>query len=145
MIAGLDTNILCYTLDKAYPENEILGGLLLNLSQESKLALNPTVLHETYHTLVFGQKCSSEEAAIRLDALLSHTFIDFFNQTKKTSHVALNLSIKHVLGGRDALIVTSYIVNKIPVSYTHDKELLKIQKIIWKNTDPIFKDPLTQI
>ncbi len=144
MIAGLDTNILCYTLDKAYPENKSLSGLLLNLSEENKLALNPTVLHETYHTLVFGQKWSSEEAALRLDALLRHPFIDFFSQTKKISHVALNLSVKHALGGRDALIIASYTVNKIPVIYTHDKELLKIQKIAWKNTNVIFRDPVTE-
>ena len=142
MIAGLDTNILCYTLDKAYPENKILGGLLLNLSEENKLALNPTVIHETYHTLVFGQKWFPEEAALRLDALIRHPLIDFFSQTKKTSHVALNLSLKHALGGRDALIIASYMVNKIPVIYTHDKELLKIQKIAWKNPNVIFRDPL---
>ena len=144
MIAGLDTNILCYALDKTYPENKILGSLLLNLSDENTIALNPTVLHETYHTLVFGQKWSSREAAIRLDALLRHPFIDFFNQTKKTSHIALNLSVKHALGGRDALIVASYIANKIPVIYTHDKELLKLQKITWKNTCLNFKDPTKQ-
>jgi len=56
MLTGLDTNILCYALDPAYPEHKKLKNLLTNLSQENVVAINPTVLHETYHTLVFSQK-----------------------------------------------------------------------------------------
>ncbi|MCW3996416.1 MAG: hypothetical protein NWE98_09770 [Candidatus Bathyarchaeota archaeon] len=37
VIIGLDTNILCYALDKAYPENEKAKGLLTNLSPENRI------------------------------------------------------------------------------------------------------------
>ena len=144
MTIGLDTNILCYALDRRYPEHEKVKDLLIALSQENLVALNPTVLHEAYHTLVFYSEWTPEEAARRLTALLRHPFIEFFNQTQKTSLIALNLAVKHNLDGRDALITANYIANKIPILYTHDKALLKLQKITWKNTNLTYKDPLTQ-
>lgn len=144
VITGVDTNILCYALETAYPEHEKVKDLLITLSSERGVALNPTVLHEAYHTLVFYLEWTPEEAARRLAALLRHPYIEFFNQTQKTSLIALNLSVKHNLGGRDALIISNFLANKIPIMYTHDKELLKIQKITWKNTNLTFKDPLTQ-
>jgi predicted nucleic acid-binding protein len=144
VITGIDTNILCYALEKAYPEHERVKDLLTTLSSERIVALNPTVLHEAYHTLVFYSEWTPEEAARRLAALLRHPYIEFFNQTQKTSLIALNLSVKHNLGGRDALIIANFLANKIPIMYTHDKPLLKIQKITWKNTNLTFKDPLTE-
>ena len=144
VIRGLDTTILCYALDPVYPEHEGVKDLLISLSSESVVALNPTVLHEAYHTLVFYLEWTPEEAARRLAALLRHPFIEFFNQTQKTSLIALNLSVKHNLDGRDALIIANFIANKIPVIYTHDRELLKLQKITWKNANLTFKDPLTE-
>jgi predicted nucleic acid-binding protein len=144
VITGADTNILCYALDKKYPEHEKVKDLLTTLSSENIIALNPTVLHEAYHTLVFYSEWTPEEAARRLTALLRHPYIKFFNQTQKTSLIALNLSVKHNLDGRDALIIANFLANKISLMYTHDKPLLKIQKITWKNTNITFKDPLTQ-
>jgi predicted nucleic acid-binding protein len=142
VIVGLDTNILCYTLDKSYPENKKVKNLLTTLSPENIVALNPTVLHEAYHTLVYYLEWTTEEAARRLSAMLRHPFIEFYNQTQKTSLIALNLAVKHNIDGRDALIVSNYIANKTPTLYTHDKELLKIQKITWKNTSITIKDPV---
>jgi len=52
MTVGLDANIICYALDDAYPEHEKLKCLLLDLSPENKNALNPTTIHEAYHTHV---------------------------------------------------------------------------------------------
>ena len=100
MIAGLDTNVLCYVLDEAYPEHEKVRGVLLDLSAENKVALNPTIIHETYHVLVFSQKWMPEDAAEALKIVLNNPFIEFFNQTRKTSMIALNLSVKHNLGGK---------------------------------------------
>ncbi|MFQ6075053.1 MAG: type II toxin-antitoxin system VapC family toxin, partial [Candidatus Bathyarchaeia archaeon] len=97
MAVGLDTNILCYSLDPAYPEHERLGGLLLDLSQDNIVSINPTTLHETYHTLVFGQKWLPSEAVRRLRMLLQHPYIDFHNQTRRTCVVALNLAVKYGL------------------------------------------------
>ena len=142
MTTGLDTNILCYALDPAFPEHKNLQNLLLDLSPENHIAINPTVLHETYHALVFRLQWTPEEAAQRLSLLLKHPYIEFFNQTKQTSIVALHLSVKHELGGRDALIIANFLTNKIQTIFTHDKELLALQKVSWKTSHVAFKDPL---
>ena len=144
MITGLDTNILCYALDPAYPEHEKLKKLLISLSPENRVAINPTILHETYHALVFSQKWVPNEAGRRLKMLLKHPYIEFFSQTKKTCVIALNLALQHKLGGRDALITANFIANKIPAIYTHDQELLVRKKISWKNFHVAFKDPLDE-
>lgn len=142
MIIGLDTNILCYALDPTYPEHEKVKQILLTLSPENLIVLNPTILHETYHTLVYYLQWIPQEAVKRLTALLKHPFILFYNQTRKTSLIALNLSAKYELDGRDSLIVANFITNKIPIIYTHNKALLKLKKIAWKTTYLTFKDPL---
>jgi predicted nucleic acid-binding protein len=142
VIVGLDTNILCYALDEEYPENKLLSDLLLKLSIENKIAINPTTIHEAYHVLVFGHKWYPDEAANAIRLLLKNPYIEFYNQTRKTSIIALNLSVKYKLGGRDALIIANFLANQTPTMYTHDKELLKLQKITWKNTNLTFKDPL---
>ena len=144
MIIGLDTNILCYALDPAYPEHNKIKDLLTSLSTENVVALNPTVLHETYHTLVFNLEWLPQEAAGRLAMLLKHPFIEFFNHTQKTTLTALNLSVKHNLGGRDSLIMANFLANKVPILYTHDQELLKLHKISWKNYNLTLRDPLTE-
>jgi len=140
---GLDTNILCYALDPVYPEHDVVKDLLFTLSSENTVALNPTILHETYHTLVFGLQWFPEEAAARLLMLLKHPYVEFFNQTKKTTQSAVNISVRHSLGGRDALIIANFLANKVPTIYTHDQELLKLQKLSWKKFRVTFKDPLT--
>ncbi len=142
MLIGLDTNILCYSLDPAYPEHRKLRSLLVNLSQENVAAINPTVLHETYHTLVFSQKWVPGEARRRLRMLLTHPYVEFFSQTKKTSTVALNLAVQYRLGGRDALVTACFLSNKVPVLYTHDHELLALRKVSWRGFTMLFKDPL---
>ena len=76
--------------------------------------------------------------------LLNHPHIEFFNQTKKTCIIALNLALQHKLGGRDALITANFVANKIPTIYTHDHELLVRKKITWKNFHVAFKDPLDE-
>lgn len=141
---GLDSNILCYVLDPAYPEHGKLKNLLFNLSPENRAALNPTIFHETYHTLVFGQKWVPSEAVKRLKMLLKHPYIEFFSQTKKTCTIAFNLAMQYKLGGRDSLIIANFLANKVPTIYSHDQELLTKKKISWKNNTVTFKDPLTE-
>ena len=144
MIAGLDANILCYALDETYTEHDKVKWLLINASSDSKIALNPTIIHETYHVLVYGGKWKPDKAADALRTLLIDPNFEFFNQTRKISIIALNLSVQYKLGGRDALIIANFLSNKITVMYTHDKALLKQQKITWKNTSLTFKDPVTE-
>jgi predicted nucleic acid-binding protein len=142
MIVGLDANILCYALDDAYPEHEALKNLLLELTPENKVALNPTTIHESYHTLIRSQKWVPEKAADALKTLVSMPDTEFYNQTKKTSTIALNIAVQYQLGGRDSLIVANFLANNTPILYTHDNELLRHQKITYKNTNLTIKDPL---
>jgi len=141
---GIDTNILCYALDPAYPEHKALSNLLLNLSPENRIALNPTVLHETYHVLVSCMEWFPQEATNKLSLILKHPYIEFYSQTKKTSQIALKIANQHNLGGRDSLIIANFLTNKTPTIYTHDTELLKLKKISWKTCQLTFKDPLNQ-
>jgi len=142
MILGLDTNILCYSLDPAYPEHDKLKDLLTTLAPDNRVAINPTILHETYHTLVFGQKWVPEEARRRLKMLLRHPYIEFLNQTRRICTIALDLAVKHTLGGRDALIIANLVTNKVPIIFTHDQDLLALSRISWGAFQLTFKDPL---
>jgi predicted nucleic acid-binding protein len=144
MIVGLDANIICYALDDAYPEHETLKHLLSELNPENKIAFNATTIHEAYHTLVRSQKWLPEDAADALKTLLNADNTQYYNQTRKNSVIALNISVQYSLGGRDSLIVANFLANQTPIMYTHDKELLKHQKITWKNTNLTIKDPLNQ-
>ncbi len=142
MIIGLDTNIICYAIDEEYPENKQLNDLLLNLSLENRIAINPTTVHEAYHVLVFGEKWDPEEAAHAIKLLFKNPYIEFYNQTRKTSTIALDISIRYKLGGRDALIIANFLANQTPILYTHDKQLLRHQKITFKNAHLKIIDPL---
>jgi len=141
---GIDTNILCYSLDPAYPEHEKLKDLLIDLSPENRVATNPTILHETYHTLVFSQKWVPSEARKRLRMLLRHPYIEFYNQTKRVCTIGLNLAVENELGGRDALIAANFLANKVSTMHTHDQDLLALGKISWREFHLTFTDPLAE-
>ncbi len=141
-LAGLDTNILCYSLDPAFPEHRRAARLLGDLSPEFSISLNPTVFHESYHTLVYGQKWTREEARTRLGMMLRHPYIGFCNQTKLTSSLALRLAGKYSLGGRDSLILANFLANEVPVLYTHDGDLLKLKSVEWKGRRMRILDPV---
>lgn len=144
MIIGLDSNILIYMLDPAYPEHEKLKEVLLKLSPNNRIAINPTILHETYHTLVFSQKWVPSEASRRLKMLFEHPYVEFFSQTKSVCIVALNLAERYKLGGRDSLIIANFIANKVPVLYTHDQEIKSLERVKWRNFQIVLKDPLEE-
>ena len=144
LIFGLDTNILCYALDPAYVEHPRCRKILAKLGPKFCAALNPTILHETYHVLVFGQKWVPEEAEKRLRLLLQHPHVEFYNQTKRISLIALTLATKHGIGGRDSLIIANLLSNKVPVLYTHDDELIDLRKIDWGVSSLKFEDPVTR-
>ena len=144
MVIGLDTNILCYALDPAYPEHEKLKHILFGLSSDKRVAINPTILHEAYHTLVFGQKFTPSEARGRLTMIMQHPYIEFYNQTRRICLIGINLAVKHGFGGRDAIIIANFVGNKISIMYTHDQELLSKKKITWKNHSIELKDPLLE-
>jgi len=145
LLTALDTNILCYALDPLFPEHGGLRDLLLNLSQDFTVAVDPTVIHEIYHTLVFRQKWLPEDAVKRLTTLMKHPFVEFYNQTKTVSLIGLRLAERYRLGGRDALVIASYIANKTPTLYTHDADLLELGEITWKKFKMTIMDPLTKL
>jgi predicted nucleic acid-binding protein len=129
-------------MEPTYPEHKKLANFFGQLAAQNTVALNPTVLHETYHVLVFYLQWQPQEAADRLSLLLKHPHIQFFNQTKQTTQTALKLAAKHNLCGRDALIIANYLTNKVPTIYTHDKTLLNIEKGTWRDSQIMFEDPL---
>jgi predicted nucleic acid-binding protein len=129
LAVALDTNILCYALDPAYPENAKASKILTGLSSQRPVAVNPTAIHETYHTLVFGQKWVPEIAKDRLQLLLAHPHVEFHNQTRQVSNLALSLAARYSLGGRDTLIIANCIVSKISKTFTHDSDLLKMRQV----------------
>lgn len=142
MITGLDSNVICYCLDPAYSEHERLKGLLLQLSPDNRAAVNPTVIHEAYHALVFGQKWVPGEARRRLGMVLRHPYIEFFNQTKRVCEAGLALASRHGLGGRDSLILAAFLVNRVPVVLTRDHELLSLKEIAWRDRRLNIRDPM---
>jgi len=143
MTVGLDANILCYALDDAYLEHEKTKQLLLNLSSENRIAVNPTIIHETYHVLVYSQKWLPQDASNALKILLKNPYLEFFSQTKNISQIALSLSVHYNLGGRDGLIAANFLANRLTLMYTHEKELIVLKKIKWKNSTLNFQDPIS--
>jgi len=104
--------------------------------------VNPTVVHESYHTLVYGQKFTKAEASKRLGLLLRHPYVHFLNQTKRTCLIGLDIATRYGLGGRDALILANYIGGKVPVMYTHDQELLSLRRVAWRSSYLEVRDPV---
>ena len=142
MLYGLDTNILCYLLDPAFPEHRRVSGLLRSLSPELNVAINPTVLHESYHTLVYYQKWTRDDAKSRLRLILNNRHIKFYNQTKSVSVIALNLAGRYQLGGRDSLILANFLGNHVTEVYTHDSDLLKTASVSWMKAKMRLTDPV---
>ena len=63
------------------------------------------------------------DARLRLVSLLNHPYVEFYNQSRRISNLALDLAVRHSLGGRDSLILANLMANNVPVIYTHDKDL----------------------
>src|SRR5712692_6460296 len=112
-VTGLDTNVLCYALDPVFSEHKKASLVLKRLSPLSRISINSTVVHETYHTLVYKQKWLREDATDRLFSLMGQKHIVFLNQTKSISQNPIYLANKYKLGGRDSLILSNYLFNNI--------------------------------
>jgi predicted nucleic acid-binding protein len=142
MTVGLDSNIVCYLLDPAFPEHERLASFVESLSPQSTAAVNPTVLHESYHVLVYDRRLFRQDARTRLRTLLRHPFVEFFNQTKATSILAMNLAERYELGGRDSLMMANFLANHAREVYTHDSGLSTIGEMEWKGLRMMVSDPI---
>lgn len=141
-IVGLDSNILCYAMDPAYTESRVCRKYLTDLSPGRRIALNPTVVHETYHVLVYGQKWEPSDARNRLQAIITHPSIAFLNHTRTTCSVGLKIAEDNKIGGRDSPILSNCAINKVTELHTHDKGLTNLRKISWKNTTLNIMGPL---
>ena len=136
---GLDTNILAYALDPTFHEHDKAKRAILS---SDTWAVNATVVHETYHTLVFRRKILPADSRRKIIEFLKDGRTIFINLTKTVSLFALDLAAKTDLGGRDSLIIGCFLHNKIPEMYSHDEDLTKLRKVGMKGrilhiTDPI--------
>ena len=141
-VSGIDTNVLCYALDPAFPEHKKSSLILKGLSQHFRIAINPTVIHETYHTLVYKQRWTREDAGDRIFQLIRQRHVAFLNQTKTISRNAIYLANKYELGGRDSLVLSNYLINGIGQMYTHDRRILDLRRISMGNKELDFSDPI---
>jgi predicted nucleic acid-binding protein len=134
---GIDTNVLVAYLDVEHPQHNQTRYL-----KRRKIALNPTVFHETYHTLVFKMKWTEEEASDILKDIISDDENNLFiNQSLQTTVAGLNLAMEYHLGGRDALIVANLIVARVRECRTFDRKLLELGKIKYGRSVISFKSP----
>jgi len=93
------------------------------------IALNPTVIHETYHTLVFKARWNPEEASRALLDACSDPLNRFVNQTVRTTRLGLELATRHQLGGRDALILANLLGARIREFFTLDRGLIALKRV----------------
>jgi predicted nucleic acid-binding protein len=105
------------------------------------VALNPTVIHETYHVLVFKLKWSREEVGLALREALDDRNNLFLNQTLDTTRTGLALAERFSLGGRDALILANYMSSSVSHLQTFDKALLALAKVVYGRHELKIRSP----
>jgi len=120
---GIDSNVLVAYLVPEHPEH----GMVKWLANKDH-AVNPTVIHETYHTCIFKLKRDPEQT---VKVLLSYMKLALcLPITEKTTELGLKLALEHGLGGRYALILASYFSSRqVSRFVTLDKSLLRIGQI----------------
>lgn len=136
---GIDSSILVYALDPTSGEHVAARDGILSLQD---WALNPTVVHETYHTLVFKRAMEPADATTKVKAFVRDGRTHFFNLTKRTSLYSLDLGSQFKMGGRDSLIIGCYMLNGAEEMLTHDSSLLAIRKVNFRGRQISFRDTL---
>jgi predicted nucleic acid-binding protein len=138
-VAALDSNIMVYALDPDLEEHDRAKAAVLGLEG---FCLNPTVIHETYHTLVFKRKMKPSDAQLKIIELVEDDRTLFVNQTRTVSELCLRLAVEHGLGGRDALIIGCYMTNGISRMLTHDEQILRLETLKFEKHQMKFEDPI---
>lgn len=128
-MTGLDTNILVYALDPTFPEHAQARDTILDLES---WFVNPTVIHEAYHTLVFKRKISPRDAMRKLVEFLKDNRTIFINQTIRSTLFSIGVAAHYNLGGRDSLIIGCYLFSKVSSLLTHDEEILNLKELNFK-------------
>lgn len=120
---GIDSNVLVAYLVPDHPDHERTRTLT-----RRNHAVNPTVLHETYHACVFKLRRSPADT---VKALLDYMDLAICLPIGSTVvERGLKLALKHSLGGRDALILASYLSSKgVKYFVTMDRSLLSLKEV----------------
>ncbi len=121
---ALDSNVLIAYLDRAHPQHDKVAVL-----SSRAVALNPTVVHEAYHTLVFKLKWAPEEVAQALIEMMDDATVLFLNQTKETTRTGIQMAKHYGLGGRDALILASFLNSPVIEMVTFDRALAQLRSV----------------
>jgi predicted nucleic acid-binding protein len=121
---AVDSNVLVAYVDREHPQHSKVSSLA-----SRRVALNPTVVDETYHTLVFKMKWTPDDAAEVLTEILDDSHVLFLNQTKDTTKTGLKFAERYGLGGRDALILASFVNASVAEFVTFDKELIRLRRV----------------
>lgn len=121
---ALDSNVLIAYLDREHPQHDRVRSLALK-----RIALNPTVVHETYHALVHKLKWTPKETGQVLREILDDADILFLNQTRETTRTGLGLAEQYALGGRDALILASFLDPSVSEMVSFDKPIITLGKV----------------
>jgi len=120
---GIDSNVLVAYLVPDHPDHELTKYLA-----GKRHAVNPTVIHETYHTCVFKLKRKADETVTTLLDYMDYSLC--IPMDSATVQLGLKLALKHSLGGRDALILASYGLSKqVKQFVTLDGALLSVKRI----------------
>ncbi|MBO3803835.1 MAG: type II toxin-antitoxin system VapC family toxin [Candidatus Brockarchaeota archaeon] len=138
-MTGIDTSILVYSLDPTFPEHGAAKRAVLSLEG---WFVNPTVIHESYHTLVYKRRMGRMDAKAKLEGFLSDKRTSFLSQTKAVTSFSLDLAAAYDLGGRDSLIISCYLYNRIGRMITHDDKILKRMSLSFRGKSIRFEDPL---
>ena len=133
---AIDSNVLVAYLDRDHPQHRKVKSLA-----SKRVALNPTVVHEAYHALVFKLKWSSAGARLALREALDDRNNLFLNQTLDTTRTALALAGRYSLGGRDSLILANYMSPSVSYMLTFDKALLSIGKAVFGRRELKIRSP----
>ena len=123
---AIDSNVLVAYLDQDHPQHETVKFLATK-----RIALNPTVIHEAYHALVFKLKWMPEQAGLVLREALDDRNNLFLNQTLDTTRTGLALAERYALGGRDALILACFLAPSVAYLETFDKALLTLERVVY--------------
>jgi predicted nucleic acid-binding protein len=123
---GVDTNVLVAYLDADHPAHRRAA----RLSHEA-VALNPTIVLEAYHTLVFKMKWSPDQASkVLIEACTDERNL-FINQTLTTAKMGLRVATRYGVGGRDALILANLLTARIAGFVTMDDELIALRRVAY--------------
>lgn len=136
---ALDSNILIHFLD---PRSEIHNKVVDRVLSLDSWAACPTVVHECYHSLVFKLGMPPSDAGTKTRSFINDRRTIFMGQYKKTSLLALRIADETGLGGRDALIASTYMLGKLQMMYTFDTDFLQLGKISHKKSSLSFKNPI---